>query len=346
MKNENVLFNPINILPISQQKISSQNRTYMTDGASALPQILFITSYVPRECGIATYSQDLIKALNNKFNHSFKIEVCALESENEKYTYNDDVKYILNTDHPTDFVRIAKNINDNPAIKMVMIQHEFGFFNQKEADFNSFLNIIYKPIILGFHTILPHPDEVLRTNVQQISDLCESIIVMTNSSAEILINEYGIEANKINVIPHGTHLVPHTDKNVLKEKYKVLGKTVLSTFGLLSSGKNIETTLDALPAIVKKKPDVLFLIIGKTHPSVVKQEGEKYRLMLETKVETLQLQQHVLFVNHYLTLPDLSISFNLFDTFVTLGHAIPNFSPRRRANAARSDKKSRKSFFS
>jgi glycosyltransferase involved in cell wall biosynthesis len=315
MKNEN-LFNPTNFSSIDQQKIGSPNRTYMPDSTSALPQILFITSYPPRECGIATYSQDLIKALNNKFNHSFKITVCALESENEKHTYNDDIKYILNTDHPNDFVRIAKSINENPAIKMVMIQHEFGFFNQKEADFNSFLNIIYKPIILGFHTVLPHPDEALRTKVQQISDLCESIIVMTNSSAEILVNDYDIEPHKINIIPHGTHLVPHTDKSILKEKHQVSGRTILSTFGLLSSGKSIETTLDALPAIVQKNPNVLFLIIGKTHPSVVKQEGEKYRLMLENKVETLQLQQHVLFVNHYLTLPDLLEYLQLTDVYL------------------------------
>jgi hypothetical protein len=122
--------------------------------------------------------------------------------------------------------------------------------------------------------------------------------------------------NKITVIPHGTHLVQHSDKKVLKNKYQLTGKKVLSTFGLLSSGKSIETTLRALPAIVKENPDVLFLIIGKTHPSVVKSEGEKYREMLEKKVQELQLQQYVRFVNHFLPLPELLEYLQLTDIYL------------------------------
>jgi glycosyltransferase involved in cell wall biosynthesis len=123
---------------------------------------------------------------------------------------------------------------------------------------------------------------------------------------KILVNDYEVAGEKITVIPHGTHLVPHSDKKLLKNKYELSGKKVLSTFGLLSSGKNIETTLKALPAIVKTNPDVLFLIIGKTHPSVIKQEGEKYRENLEAMVAGLQLQQHVKFINHFLT-PDRTV---------------------------------------
>ncbi|TAL42654.1 MAG: glycosyltransferase, partial [Chitinophagaceae bacterium] len=269
------------------------------------PEILFITSYPPRECGIATYSQDLIKALNNKFNDSFIISVCPLESENEKHTYTDRIKYTLNTDQPGAFTTLAKAINDNADIRMVMIQHEFGFFEKKENEFRQFLNALTKPVIIAFHTVLPHPDDSLKVKVQQISVESASIIVMTNSSAEVLIHDYRVPREKITVIPHGTHLVPHSDKDLLKNKYKLTGKKVLSTFGLLSSGKNIETTLKALPAIVKKDPDILFLIIGKTHPSVIKQEGEKYREMLETMVAELKLQQHVQFINYFLPLPDL-----------------------------------------
>ncbi|MBK8139895.1 MAG: glycosyltransferase [Chitinophagaceae bacterium] len=133
-----------------------------------------------------------------------------------------------------------------------------------------------------------------------MASVAGSVIVMTHSSERILINDYEIQNEKISVIPHGTHLVPHPDKEILKIKYKLSGRKVLSTFGLLSAGKSIETTLEALPAIVKKNPDVLFTIIGKTHPSVVKQEGEKYRLKLEAKVTALQLQEHVQFINHFL----------------------------------------------
>ena len=129
-------------------------------------------------------------------------------------------------------------------------------------------------------------------------------------------NDYGVDPEKISVIAHGTHLVPHSDKELLKEEYNLSGKKVLSTFGLLNSGKSIETTLDAMPSIIKENNDVLFLIIGKTHPSVVKEEGEKYRMMLEEKIQSLQLQNHVLFVNTFLPLPQLLDFLQLTDIYL------------------------------
>jgi glycosyltransferase involved in cell wall biosynthesis len=292
------------------------NALSIPDTKEKLPEILFITSYPPRECGIATYSQDLITALNNKFKHSFKIEICPLESKNEQYVYSEPVQYILNTGDSNSFRNLAAKINDNVAIQIVLIQHEFGLFRTNEADFRQFLNTVLKPILVAFHTVLPNPNELLKENVKKISESAHSIIVMTHSSAKILINDYGIDAEKITIISHGTHLVPHSDKVLLKEKYKLTDRNVLSTFGLLSSGKSIETTLDALPSIIKENHDVLFLIIGKTHPTVVKEEGEKYRLMLEAKIEALQLQNHVHFINRYLSLSDLLEYLQLTDIYL------------------------------
>lgn len=299
-----------------QQKITLGNGTPLSGINNQLSEILFITSYPPRECGIATYSQDLIKALNNKFGNSFKIKICPIESENEKHSYADKIKYTLNTDQPNAFIQLAKSINDNTDIRIVMIQHEFGFFENKENEFKQFLDTLIKPVVIVFHTVLPHPNELLKEKVQHISGASESIIVMTHSSANVLINDYGIPREKISVIPHGTHLVPHSDKELLKNKYNLTGKKVLSTFGLLSSGKSIETTLEALPGIIKNNPDVVFLIIGKTHPSVIKHEGEKYRNMLEAKVTALQLQQHVQFINHFLPLPELLEYLQLTDIYL------------------------------
>src|SRR5688500_9097372 len=125
MKNKIVLKNGFVLINETIPKVISKNRVQHSDNSNALPEILFITSYPPRVCGIATYSQDLIKALNNKFNHSFKLAICALESENEKHDYPEEIKYVLNTDHPDAFTRLAKNINDNADIRIVMIQHEF-----------------------------------------------------------------------------------------------------------------------------------------------------------------------------------------------------------------------------
>ena len=302
----------------SQKKGNSLafNTLYIPETKEKLPEILFITSYPPRECGIATYSQDLIKALDNKFKHSFKIKICPLESQNEQHVYSEPTQYILNTDHTNAFQNLATKINNNTAIQMVLIQHEFGLFRKKEADFRQFLNTLLKPVILVFHTVLPNPNELLKENVKKITESAHSIIVMTSSSAKILINDYGVTSEKITIIAHGTHLVPHSDKALLKEKYKLTGRNVLSTFGLLSSGKSIETTLDALPKIIKENHDVLFLIIGKTHPSVAKEEGEKYRLMLEAKIETLQLQNHVQFINRYLSLSNLLEYLQLTDIYL------------------------------
>jgi glycosyltransferase involved in cell wall biosynthesis len=284
--------------------------------AKRLPEILFITTFPPRECGIATYSQDLIQSLNNKFQNSFDISICALESDAQQHEYGESIKYILNTDHVNSFNILSDKINASNSIKVVLLQHEFGLFRKNEASLIQFLYKTVKPVIIAFHTVLPNPNSSFKINAQIIAELAHSIIVMTKSSAQILENEYGVDPKKITVIPHGTHLVHHSDKDLLKKEYNLIGKKVLSTFGLLSSGKSIETTLDAMPSIIKHQQDVLFLIIGKTHPSVFKEEGEKYRIMLKKKIKSLQLQNHVLFVNTFLPLNQILDFLQLTDIYL------------------------------
>ena len=282
-----------------------------------IPEILVISSYPPRECGIATYSQDLIKALNNKFGDSFTINVCALEVGKVTYTYPKEVSFTLDTTDSEAYYFLAKRINANTAIKTVMIQHEFGLFGSaNEGDLLKFLYFLNKPIVMVFHTILPHPEVEMRENVQEIMFACESVVVMTNNAADILIKDYDAEKEKISVIAHGTHLVPHLNKEKLKEKYGFEHRKVLTTFGLLSSGKGIETTLESLPAIIEAHPEVLFLVIGKTHPSVVKEEGEKYRNELIAKTIELHLEGHVQFINSYVSLPQLLEYLQLTDIYL------------------------------
>lgn len=295
-------------------KTISSDGNLMSNNDGKPAEILFVTSFPPRECGIATYSQDLIKALNNKFKKSFSIKVCALE--NAKHHYTDEVKYILETDNPKSYTKLASEINADKAIQIVLFQHEFGLFRSNEEDFIQLLDAINKPIAIVFHTVLPQPNDLLKQRVQRIIDVAKAVIVMTNSSSKILIEDYKVSQQKISVIPHGTHLVEHTDKEVLKEKYQLTGRKILSTFGLLSSGKSIETTINALPDIVKTHPDVLFLIIGKTHPSVIKHEGEQYRDSLKARINELKLQNHVQFVNSYLPLEDLLEYLQLTDIYL------------------------------
>ncbi|MBP1629506.1 MAG: glycosyl transferase group 1 [Bacteroidetes bacterium] len=279
-------------------------------------EILVISSFPPRECGIATYSQDLISSMNNKFSKSFSIKICALESGKTNYEYPKEVKWVLDTSVASEYEKIGEEINCDNNIHIVLIQHEFGFFAQQEEAFLKLLKKINKPIVVVFHTVLPAPNKILKQKVTNIANVCQSIIVMTNTSENILINDYAVLKDKINVIAHGTHLVSHKDKRSLKKKYNLVGKKVLTTFGLLSSGKSIETTIKALPEIIKTCPDTLFLVIGKTHPEVVKHEGEKYRKSLEDLVEKLSLKDHVVFINSYLSLPVLLEYLQLTDIYL------------------------------
>lgn len=304
-----------NLLQLSNnsQKYLNYNRTQNTVN---LPKIVFITTYPPRECGIATYSQDLIAAIGTKFNNSFKVVVAALQSKLDVYNYPEIVEFVLETDNHNSYQKLAKEINDNQSIQLVVLEHEFGLFKTNEEDFIRFLKSIKKQKVLGFHTVLPNPNFDLHLQVTQIDHYVDSFIVMTNAAAKLLVEFYHVEAAKISVIPHGTHLVEHSNKKVLKEKYAVAGRKIISTFGLLSSGKCIETSINALQTIVKKEPTVLFLVIGKTHPTVVKNEGEVYREGLQNLISKLNLDNNVKFINEYLPLNELLDYLQLTDIYL------------------------------
>jgi len=310
LKHQNVVLTPS---PIKKEILVSNP---IINKAKTIPQILFVSSFPPRECGIATYSQDLIVALEKKFGTSFDIRICALETGKSSYNYPQNVTEILDTSDPQSYSKTALHINQQKETKLVVLQHEFGFFKQEEKAFINFLYELTKPIVIVFHSVLPNPDEKLKLQVQNIANVCGSIIVMTNHAAHILVTDYFIPKSKITVIAHGTHLVPHLDKVSLKEKYHLTGMKVLTTFGLLSSGKSIETTLKAIPDIIKVIPNVVFLIIGKTHPEVVKYENEKYRQQLHTIVNDLKLNDHVRFINEYLDLPKLLEYLQLTDIYL------------------------------
>ena len=286
------------------------------DLGKSLPELLVITSYPPRECGIATYSEDLIHALNHKFDQSFIIKVCALEAEDTTFDYPAEVKFKLKTSIAADYHKTALAINQNKNIKVVLIQHEFGLFYEQEEAFLQFMHEIAKPIITVFHTVLPRPDEAFREKVQFIIEACQMVVVMTHNSAHLLMDDYGVAEEKITVIAHGTHLVQHLDEKLLKKKYDLTDRKVITTFGLLSRGKGIETTLNTLPEIIKTNPEIMFLVIGATHPEVVRREGEVYRRKLEAMVVEKGLSQHVKFINRYLALPELLEYLQLTDIYV------------------------------
>ena len=284
--------------------------------SSKISEILLLSSYPPRECGIATYSKDLERALIGKFGDSFKLTICPLETTSERHDYGKDIPFSVKTDHVLDYIKVGHAINSDPNIGMVVVQHEFGLFRNSENDLVEFLEFLNKPIIITFHTVLPNPDPFLKQMVKRIASFCDAIIVMTHTSSNILANDYGISQEKLSVIPHGTHLVHYEDKKILKKKYGLDDKIVLSNFGLLGPGKSIETTLEALPGIVREFPKTIFLIIGKTHPNLIKLEGETYREFLERKVDTLGLRDHVRFINQFLPLEVLLEYLQLTDIYL------------------------------
>lgn len=273
---------------------------------SSLPEILFITSYPPSECGIATYSQDLMRHISEKFGDTFSLKVCALEKEEHKHTYSDTVKYILEERDVAQYTALAQTLNGDGNLVAVYVQHEFGLYGGRYGDhLLRLLSKLEKPVITTLHTVLPRPDAYRKRVIQEIAFYSNSLVVMTAKSARILEIDYGIPKSKIAVIPHGVHLVSLCHLKNKNSKIHLADRIVLSTFGLMNSGKSIETALEALPAIIEKFPNVIYLIIGKTHPEVARREGEHYRDFLYDKVVALQLQNHVRFINRYLSLEDL-----------------------------------------
>ncbi len=279
-------------------------------------EIVFLSSYPPRECGIATYTSDLMAALDQKFGDALELTICPLESASGNHDYPFEIGQVLHTDRDIDYLALANWIDSEPTIDLVVVQHEFGLFSDNEKAFRVFLEMIDCPVVMTLHTVLPKPDTQLKKKVQDIVKLCDGIIVMTQTSADILYDDYGVLTTDVTVIPHGTHLVPFADRDELKRKYNLSGKQILSTFGLLGPGKSIETTLNALPGIVAEHPDTVFLILGKTHPELVKQSGEEYRNSLESIVEDLGIQDNVRFINRFLPLEELLEYLQLTDIYL------------------------------
>ncbi|MDN5203913.1 glycosyltransferase [Fulvivirgaceae bacterium BMA10] len=270
-------------------------------------QILFISSYPPRECGIATFCQDLVRALNKQFSKAYSFKICALEECDQLgRVYPEEVKYTLKTNHKKNYKTLATKINQDPDIAAVFIQHEFGLFSGAFGDYLlELLSILEKPIFTIFHTILPDTSPSLLKTVSAIAKFSERIIVMTQKSSRLLQKCYGIDPVQIQVFPHGTHLTVWKDKRFLKRKYGLSNRSVLSTFGLMGPNKNVETAIKAMPKIIQYFPNTTYLILGKTHPGIVAKEGEKYRAHLEELVDGLGLEEHVKFVNRYLSLEEL-----------------------------------------
>ncbi len=279
-------------------------------------RILFLSSYPPRKCGIATFVQDLSNAFNKKFNPVVKAEICALN--NCIYNYNNNVTYQINAAELENYVLLAKKINLRNDIKLINIQHEFGLFGGEYGDYLiPFLQTLEKPAVVTFHSVVSRPNSYLKKVVRAIAGRCDAIVVMNKFSQETLERDYKVPQHKINYIPHG---IPQVAYESSKEYKKSLGyeeKIVFSTFGLISKNKGIEYVIRALPKIIHKFPNIIYLIIGETHPNIQKKQGEKYRNFLCREVNRLGLKNNVRFLNKYMALEEIVRFLQATDIYIS-----------------------------
>jgi glycosyltransferase involved in cell wall biosynthesis len=281
--------------------------------------VAYLSTFPPRACGIATFTQDLTNAMDNLFSPAINSYIIAMNaSSTDAYRYPKKVIATIHQNKPDTYALAAQEINENDAIKILDIQHEFGIFGGDYGNYLiPFLDAIKKPIVLTFHTVLPNPDAALLSTVTEIAKRATKLIVMTQTSKDILCRDYPLNESDIHCIPHGIHPHPYTLTENKKKELGYENKTVLLTFGLLSRGKGIEYVIESLPNVVKKHPDVIYLICGMTHPSVLKKEGEEYRNQLIELTKKLGLSKHVKFYNEYLSLTHLLHFLEMTDIYIS-----------------------------
>ena len=288
------------------------------------PAILYVSTFPPRECGIATFTEDLTNAIDKEYSPAVKSKISAMNKAGTSL-YNYPVKTVaqINDSDLEDYIVAAKQINTSPDIRLVNIQHEYGIYGGEWGEYIlPFMELIKKPIVLTMHTVLPNPEdwdekEKLIKVTQKIAEKADKIVVMTNSAAKLLMDLYNVPIEKIAVIPHGVHHIAFPSKTKAKVKLNLEGRTVLSTFGMLNRDKGIEYAIAALPEVIKKYPKVIYLVLGATHPVVRREEGEVYRTKLEKMVEKLGLQDNVKFYDKYLSLEELIDFLKATDIYVS-----------------------------
>lgn len=285
---------------------------------SSARKYLILSSYPPRECGIATFTKDLSDSIQKRFGNSIGSKIAAInESSSLLRTYPKKVSVTLTENDIASYEALAKKINRMKDVEVVNIQHEFGLFGGLFGSYLlTFMELLNKKIITTMHTVLEDPKQEMKEVVRRIFELSDKVVVMTENAKKILADFYQVDVSKVEVIPHGVPAISYEKNEKAKRKYGLKGKTVLMTFGMLSKGKSLETVINALPKVVKKFPDVVYLIVGQTHPIVRQKEGESYRNMLKELIAYHKLNDHVKFLDKYLTLKEIIECLQMADIYL------------------------------
>jgi len=283
--------------------------------------ISFISSYLPRQCGIATFTNDLAnsitKLLGKDLSEDDSVQVTALNNNTEGYKYSPEVTFEIKDQQLNDYKEAAYFLNLSSS-EVVNLQHEFGLYGgESGSNILSLIQHLKKPLITTLHTIPGNPTEDQRKIIKEIGAISTYVVVQSLRSTKMLQKIYNLPQHKIHHISHGAPDVPFLDTSYYKDKFQLSDKKVIFTFGLLGPGKGIEYALEALPEVVRKYPDTTFVILGATHPNVLKEQGEEYRIKLENIVYKNSLQDNVLFINRFVDAKQLLEFLLMSDIYIS-----------------------------
>ena len=276
-------------------------------------KIALIGNYPPRKCGIATFTKDLNEGFKN---NDIETAVVAINDGLNQYNYPSDVVFEIEQNDLASYINAAEFLHTN-KFDAVILQHEFGIFGGQDGKhIIQLLKRLRMPVITTMHTILDNPSDNQRHVVNELARLSNKIVSISAKGVDLLSDVYGVVAEKSTHIHHGVHEIANQDVEWLKKKLGVENKKVLLSFGLLSKNKSIEVVINALPEVVKKHPDIVYIIVGATHPHVIKHEGEDYRHSLIRLVKKLGLEKNVLFINRFVSNDELFSYLKMCDIYV------------------------------
>ncbi len=283
---------------------------------TTINRVAFLGDYMPRQCGVATFTTDICEAFAAEYPNCECI-VGAVNDRPEGYDYSTRIRFEIDEKEIDSYRRAADFLNIN-NVEVVSVQHEFGIYGGPAGShLLALLRDVRMPVVTTLHTVLREPNESQRFVMEQLDALSNRFIVMAERGRELLKEVYGVSSEKIDLIPHGVPDVQFIDPTFHKDQFGVEGKTMLLTFGLLSPNKGIEYVIEALPAILKEHPNVVYIVLGATHPHLLLREGESYRLKLERLAEDRGVTSNVIFYNRFVTLEELTDFIGAADIYVT-----------------------------